>query len=140
VNSRANPARMAPDSRPAERRNLINKTILLVDDEQGYRDLLYMELSDRGYGVLTAGGGPEALEILQREEVDIIITDMKMPKMDGLDVVIASRQLRPGIPIILMTGYAIEGRVQEALALKASVCLRKPFQIEELETALRAAL
>ncbi|HBB67709.1 MAG: hypothetical protein A2X28_10135 [Elusimicrobia bacterium GWA2_56_46] len=115
----------------------MNKTILLVDDEQGYRDLLYMELSDRGYAVLTAEGGAEALEILKREEVDLIITDMKMPKMDGLDVLIAGRQLRPGIPVVLMTGYAVEERVQEALARKASVCLRKPFQIEELETALQ---
>lgn len=116
----------------------MGKTILVVDDEQGYRDLLCMELSDQGYTVLTAGGGPEALEILKREKTDLIITDMKMPKMDGLDVVIASRRLLPGIPIILMTGYAVEERVQEALTRKASVCLRKPFQLAELETALQA--
>lgn len=116
----------------------MSKTILVIDDEQGYRDLLNMELSEQGYTVLLASGGPEALEILGKKEVDIIITDMKMPKMDGLDVVIASRQLRPGIPIILMTGYAVEERVEEALSRKASVCLRKPFQIKELETALQA--
>lgn len=110
----------------------MSKTILIVDDEQGYRDLLNMELSDQGYRVLTADGGPEALEILRKERVELIITDMKMPKMDGLDVVIASRRLRPGIPIILMTGYAVEERVQEALARKASVCLRKPFDMGEL--------
>lgn len=110
----------------------MSKTILIVDDEQGYRDLLSMELSDHGYAVFTACGGPEALEILQRVKVDLIITDMKMPKMDGLDVVIASRKLFPGIPIILMTGYAVEERVQEALARKASACLRKPFNIGEL--------
>ena len=118
----------------------MGKTILVVDDEQGYRDLLCMELSDQGYTVLTAGGGPEALEILKREKTDLIITDMKMPKMDGLDVVIASRRLRPGIPIILMTGYAVEERVQEALTRKASVCLRKPFQLTELETALQTVI
>jgi CheY-like chemotaxis protein len=115
------------------------KKIMIVDDEQGYRDLLHMELSGQGYTVLTAASGPEALAILESEEVDLIITDMKMPKMDGLDVLIASRRLRPDIPIILMTGYAVEERVQEALARKASVCLRKPFQINELETALQTA-
>jgi len=110
----------------------MDKAILVVDDEQGYLDLLHLELSDQGYTVMTAVGGSEALEILKKEEVDLIITDMKMPKMDGLDLVIASRQLRPGIPIILMTGYAVEERVQEALARKAGVCLRKPFNISEL--------
>lgn len=115
-------------------------TILIVDDEQGYRDLLHMELSDQGYLVLTAAGGPEALEILKKENVGLIITDMKMPKMDGLEVLIAGRQLRPGIPVILMTGYAVEERVQEALSRKASVCLRKPFQMSELHTALQTAL
>ncbi|HAH31443.1 MAG TPA: hypothetical protein DCL44_03910 [Elusimicrobia bacterium] len=110
----------------------MEKIILVVDDEPGYRDLLHLELSDQGYTVLTAGGGYEALEILNKGKVDLIITDMKMPKMDGLDVVIASRRLRPDIPIILTTGYAVEERVQEALARKASVCLRKPFNISEL--------
>jgi len=115
----------------------MDKTILVVDDEQGYRDLLFMELSGQGYTVMPAANGFEALEILKREEVNLIITDMKMPKMDGLDIVIASRQLRPGIPIILMTGYAVEERVQEALSRKASACLRKPFQFAELETAMQ---
>jgi len=115
----------------------MGKTILIIDDEPGYRELLHMELSDQGYTILTAAGGHEALEILGREEVDLIITDMKMPKMDGLDVVIASRRLHPGIPIILMTGYAMEERVQEALARKASVCLRKPFNISELTDLLK---
>ena len=118
----------------------MDKTILIVDDEQGYRDLLHMELSDQGYTVLTAASGPEALEILKREGVALIITDMKMPKMDGLDVVIASRRLRPGIPIILMTGYAIEERVQEALTRKASVCLRKPFNINELTDLVKTTV
>ncbi len=116
------------------------KTILIVDDEQGYRDMLNIDLSNRGFNVLTASGGQEAMEILKEKEVDLIIADMKMPKMDGLDVVIAGRKIRPGIPILLMTGYAVEERVQEALKMKASACLRKPFQITELETALQAVL
>ena len=118
----------------------MNTTILIIDDEQGYRDLLSMELADQGYNALTASGGAQALEILKNEAVDVIITDMKMPKMDGLDVVIASRRLRPGIPIILMTGYAVEERVEEALSRKASTCLRKPFQAEELGAALEAVI
>lgn len=114
------------------------KTILVVDDEQGYRDLLQMELSAQGYTVLTAPGGLEAMAILKKENVDIIITDMKMAHMDGLDIVLAGRQLRPGIPVILMTGYEAGERVQKVLAQKSSAYLRKPFQLKDLETAMHA--
>jgi CheY-like chemotaxis protein len=118
----------------------MERTILVVDDEQGYRDLLSMDLSEVSYTVLTAGGGPEALDILKKEKVDLVITDMKMPKMDGLDVVIAGRQLRPDLPFILMTGFAMEERVLEALKKGASACLRKPFQMVELQIAIKKAL
>ncbi|HAM35187.1 MAG TPA: two-component system response regulator [Elusimicrobia bacterium] len=115
-------------------------TILVVDDELGYREMLQMDLSCRGFRVLTASDGREGLAILERERVDLVITDMKMPKMDGLDFVVALQRMHPEIPVVLMTGYAVEDRVQEALAIKAKTCLRKPFQIAELEAAVGAIL
>lgn len=118
----------------------MTKTILVVDDELGYRDMLRMDLAGRGFNVFTAGGGLEALEILKREKIDIIVTDMKMPNMDGLDTVISVKKNHTGIPIVLMTGYAVEDRVQKALQLKATICLKKPFDIEELTTVIHAAL
>lgn len=116
------------------------KTILVVDDELGYRDMLRMDLSARGYGVFTAGNGLEAMEILKKEKINLVVTDMKMPQMDGLDTVIAIKKSHPALPIVLMTGYAVEDRVEKALSLKASACLKKPFAIEDLTAAIQTAL
>lgn len=116
------------------------KTILVVDDEVGYREMIQMDLSDRGFNAFTAQGGAEALEILKKEKIDLVVTDMKMPKMDGLDTVKAIKKNHPGVPIVLMTGYAVEDRVEKALQLKATACLRKPFDIEDLTTVISAAL
>lgn len=116
------------------------KTVLVIDDELGYREMLQVNLSEVGFNVLTAEGGVKALQLLKEEKVDLVLTDMKMPKMDGLQVVIAIKKFHPGIPIVLMTGYAVEDMVQKALSLKASTCLRKPFEIDELTTVIQATL
>ena len=120
--------------------NAMAKIILVVDDELGYRDMLQMDLAAQGFKVITAGGGVEALDILKEEKVDLLLTDMKMPQMDGLDTVIAAKKHHPGIPIVLMTGYAVEDRVERALRLKATTCLKKPFDIEELAKIIHDAL
>jgi len=116
------------------------KTILVVDDELGYRQMIHMDLTGQGFNVLMASGGFEALEILKKETVDLVLTDMKMPKMDGLDVVVAVKKNHPGIPIVLMTGYAVEDRVEKALSLKAAICLKKPFALEDLTAAIHTNL
>lgn len=118
----------------------MTRAILVVDDELGYRDMLRMDLSGQGFNVFAAGDGVEALEILKKEKIDLVVTDMKMPNLDGLDTVIAIKKYHAGVPIILMTGYAMEDRVQKALELKATACLKKPFDIEELATVIQTAL
>mgnify|MGYP001589177667 FL=1 len=115
-------------------------TLLVVDDELGYREMLQMDLVGEGFNVFIAADGLEALEILRRETIHLVVTDMKMPNMDGLDMVIAIKKNHSGIPIVLMTGYAVEDRVQKALKLKATTCLKKPFDIEELTTVIHTAL
>lgn len=115
-----------------------SKVVLVVDDETGYRDMIQYELAKFGYNILTAASGPEALELVRDHKVDLVLTDMKMSPMDGLDTVIAIRKLQPDMPIVLMTGYAIEERVTEALQRKASTCLRKPFNVDELHGVIHA--
>lgn len=115
-----------------------SKVVLVVDDETGYRDMIQYELEKFGYKILTAASGPEAVELVRNHKVDLVLTDMKMSPMDGLDTVIAIRKLQPGMPIVLMTGYAIEERVTEALQRKASTCLRKPFNVDELHGVIQA--
>ena len=95
-------------------------------------------LSHHGYKVLAAATGMEALQILEKDNVDCILTDMKMSPMDGLDTVIAIKKMNSEIPIILMTGYAVEERIQKALEMKATTCMKKPFSTEELHNLVDA--
>jgi two-component system response regulator PilR (NtrC family) len=117
-----------------------SKVVLVVDDETGYRDMIQYELGRLGYKTLTAASGPEALELLRDHMVDLVLTDMKMSPMDGLDTVIAIQKLQPNIPIVLMTGYAAEERIAEALQRKASACLRKPFNVDELHGVVHSCV
>jgi CheY-like chemotaxis protein len=114
------------------------KTILIVDDEPGYRMMMEFELSQEGYRVLAAGSGKEALDTLKKEKVDLVITDMKMPAMDGLDMALAARKNDPRLPIILMTGYA-EDRVWKAKELNIP-SLHKPFHLKELRKLIDSSL
>ena len=115
----------------------MRKTILVIDDEPGYRALLSSDLSKLGYSVLTAASGPVALKVLDENQVDMIITDMKMSPMDGLDTVVAIRKAYPYVPIVLMTGYALEERVQAAMGYEVNTCLRKPFGIQEMRNVVK---
>lgn len=116
----------------------MGRNILIVDDELGYRELLAAELSADGFGTFTAAGGHEAAEILGREAVHLVITDMKMPCMDGLDVMRGVKELHQGIPVILMTGYAVEDRAAAAL-LEARAFLQKPFDLAALKDVVKRA-
>jgi len=116
----------------------MRKTILVVDDEAGYRDLLSLELAGHGFSVVTACDGARAAELLAAGGVDLVITDMKMPRMDGLDVLRAVKSSAPDIPVIIMTGYAVEDRAEAAIR-EARAFLRKPFDIAELKTAVQNA-
>ncbi|MBI4397174.1 MAG: response regulator [Elusimicrobia bacterium] len=118
----------------------MQKTILVIDDEPGYLDLLAFELSRRGFFVLTAPNGLEALDILEKERPDLIITDMRMPVMDGLDTVISIREKHADLPIILVTGFSTEERVQRVLAYQATSYLKKPFELEMLMEAIQKHL
>ncbi|OHE80167.1 MAG: hypothetical protein A2107_08200 [Verrucomicrobia bacterium GWF2_62_7] len=116
----------------------MGKKILVVDDEAGYRDLLRLELAGHGFTVLTACDGTQAAGILAAEKVDLVITDMKMPNRDGLDVLWAAKNCSPEVPVILMTGYAVEGRA-ESVIHEARAFLRKPFDLSELSSLVQAA-
>lgn len=115
------------------------KNILVVDDEPGIRHMVSFELSARGYKVHTADSGVKALEILGAEPVDLVITDMRMPVMDGLDTVITLRKTHPSLPVILMTGF-IEERVQKVMEYNIHSCLQKPFTLDQMAELVTSAL
>jgi CheY-like chemotaxis protein len=114
-------------------------TILVVDDEPGIRTMIQFELSQQGYDILTAESGAKALEILNGRTVNLILTDMRMPQMDGLELVSRVRQILPTIPIVLMTGF-VEERVRKVQEQKVSGTLNKPFTIDQLAEMVRTVL
>jgi DNA-binding NtrC family response regulator len=115
------------------------KTILIVDDEPGIRTMVQFELSQQGHDIVTADSGATALELLKTKKVDLILTDMRMPQMDGLDLVVQVRKSHPVLPIILMTGF-VEDRVHKVQEYNLAATLNKPFTIDQLAEVVEKTL
>lgn len=106
--------------------------ILVVDDEEIMRDALFDVLSDVGYKVFTAPNAAEALEILKKEPFDIIVTDIKMPGMDGIGFMEEIKKISLKIDIIVMTGYASIESAVAAMKLGAIDYITKPVNIDHI--------
>ncbi|MEZ4459154.1 MAG: sigma-54 dependent transcriptional regulator [bacterium] len=113
--------------------------VLVVDDKPNMVRLMSKVLK-RDARVLTADGGAEALRVLATEHVDLVLCDLKMPDMDGLDVLKASKRLRRAAEFILMTAYASVGTAVEALKLGAYDYITKPFEPDEVRDLVLSAL
>ena len=85
--------------------NAPSRRILIVDDDAVIRTLLVDVLTDPGYQLDTANNGADAIEKLEREHFDLVVTDMVMPKANGLDVLLASKRLEPDRPVVIITGF-----------------------------------
>jgi len=113
--------------------------VLIVDDEQSVRDLVAKTLTMADYDVDTAPDGPSALDRLQKNDYDLLITDLKMPGMDGLSVIREARQKSAALPIVIITGYSTEASAIEAINLGVCGYLTKPFRLPRvLAVAARA--
>jgi len=119
--------------RPRER-------ILIVDDEKLIRMTLRSRLEKEGYEVEEADTGGAALSLLREEEPDLLLLDYRLPDMDGLEVLRQARQLRPDLPVLLMTAYASVESAVEAMKLGAYDYLDKPVRTEELMATIAKAL
>ena len=130
------PARLtAPESGPPRR-----PRVLVADDEAGIRDLLTKTLALAEYDVDSAPDGRAALARLQSAAYDLLITDLKMPGMDGLALIRDARRLSPSLPIIIITAYSTEANAIEAINLGVSGYLTKPFRIAKILSAAAKAL
>ena len=107
-------------------------SILIVDDEEMMRTLLNRILSREGYKIRSAEDGVVALEVLKAEKVDIIISDMKMPRMDGFELLKIVKNEYPKIGVIIMTAYGDTYTVKDALLLGADEYITKPFKSYEI--------
>jgi len=116
------------------------ETLLIVDDEKNYLFVLEDLLSEEGYEVITTEGGEEALKLLDGHDLDLIITDMKMPGMDGMALMEAVHQRLPDLPVIMMTAYGTVEKAVEAMKKGAFDYIMKPFKNEELKLTIRKAV
>ena len=108
------------------------ENILIVDDEKNYTLILAAVLEDAGFGALTANSGSEALGILASSDVDLVLTDMKMPGMDGIDLLERIKATDAELPVIMMTAHGTVEKAVEAMQKGAYNYILKPFDNERL--------
>jgi DNA-binding NtrC family response regulator len=114
--------------------------ILVVDDEHNLRMTIGANLELEGFEVVEAENGEVALALVETQHFDLVLSDVRMPGMNGVDLFRRVHELKPELPVILMTAFALEGLVQEALREGAFTLLPKPFDIEHLVAALSSAV
>ena len=120
----------------ARRESLEKRRILVVDDEPGMRALFSFMLGAKGYDVCTAASGEEAIERVKDAPYDLVFLDIRMPQMDGLEALRTLRGLCSTIAVVMMTGYAVEQLLNDAMQEGAKGILRKPFTVSELLTSI----
>jgi two-component system NtrC family sensor kinase len=113
--------------------------LLVIDDEASTRDLLKLSLESDGYTVFTAEDGPKGLELFAKENPSIILTDIKMPGMDGIEVLRRIKELSSDAEVIVITGHGEMNLAVQALQLEASDFISKPISDESLAVALKRA-
>jgi CheY-like chemotaxis protein len=116
------------------------KRVLVVDDDPIVGKSIDRTLAPRGYAVITAGDGPEALEKLAQGNYDVVYTDIKMPGMDGLEVAARIKASRPWLPVVIVTGYGTDANESKAKDLGVAGFLRKPLSPEMIESSVTEAL
>ena len=114
--------------------------ILVVDDEQSLREVLSIMLKRAGYAVTAVSDGEEAIEQLQKEIFDLVITDLRMPKVDGMEVLRAVKSASPETVVLIITAFATADSAVEAMKQGAYDYLTKPFQVDEVQLIIRNAL
>jgi CheY-like chemotaxis protein len=123
-----------------EHSNRAATTILVIDDEPVLRLTFQRLLEGEGYRVLVASNGREGVEIFQAQDVDLVITDIVMPELDGFRTIEKLRALRPDLPIIAMSAIADEHAMARPLSEPAFCCVAKPVQTNVLFALVKAIL
>jgi two-component system NtrC family response regulator len=116
------------------------ETVLIVDDEKNYTRILGAVLEEEGFETLTANSGPEALEILEGSDVDLVLTDMKMPLMDGIQLLEKIKTRDSELPVIMMTAHGTVDKAVEAMQKGAYSYILKPFDNDRLIIYVRKAV
>ncbi len=125
--------------RPAAARTPVSGTVLLVEDERAVRLVVERALKRGGFNVIMASDGALALDVLGTAAIDILVSDVVMPGIDGVELLEHIQSRRPGLPVVLMSGYA-DPPQRRALEQVGAVFLAKPFTADDLLDAVAAAV
>jgi excisionase family DNA binding protein len=137
---RARAPRAAASGGSSEAHRQSRARVLVVDDEAAIRDMLSKALMLAEYEVETAPDGRGAIDRLRAGHYDLLVTDLRMPGIDGLAVIREARRLKPDLPVIIITGYSSEASAIEAIDLGVSGYLTKPFRVPKVLAAAAKAL
>lgn len=118
----------------------VPKNVLLVDDHKPFRDSLAKILEGKGLRVFSANDGEEALDTLRKEEIHLVLTDLKMPRMDGVELLKVAKTIRPEVEVILITGYGTVDTAVTAMKDGAYDYIQKPFKPQEILKLVRKAI
>jgi two-component system, response regulator, stage 0 sporulation protein F len=119
------------------RGGVMKDKILIVDDQFGIRILLNEVFQKEGYQTFQAANGVQALEIVTKHDPDLVLLDMKIPGMDGIEILKRMKVIDPDIRVIIMTAYGELDMIQEAKDLGAITHFAKPFDIDDIRAAVR---
>lgn len=116
------------------------RKILVIDDEEPFRETIKLFLEDEHFNIITASSGEEGLSLFKKEQPDIVITDLKMPKMNGLEVLTHLKSLNPKVPIIILTAFDDVPLTIEAMKLGAFDIISKPIKVDNFKSLIKRAL
>ncbi|MCM3459914.1 sporulation initiation phosphotransferase Spo0F [Bacillus atrophaeus] len=119
---------------------MMNEKILIVDDQYGIRILLNEVFNKEGYQTFQAANGLQALDIVTKERPDLVLLDMKIPGMDGIEILKRMKVIDESIRVIIMTAYGELDMIQESKDLGALTRFAKPFDIDEIRDAVKKYL
>ena len=120
--------------------NIQAPSLLITDDDQAFRETLEGVFVPRGYRTLLAGDGEEALSIVRREEVHLLLVDMHMPKLTGLETLRRVKQVKSILPCILLSAHLDELIIEQARLAQAFSVLSKPITVHQITQIVRQAL
>lgn len=117
--------------------NILKQKVLIVDDQFGIRTLLNEVLQKEGYEIYQAANGLQALHVMKQHAPDLVLLDIKIPGMDGLEILKKMKEINPEIRVIIMTAYGELDMIEKTKKLGALAHFSKPFDIEEIRTAVK---
>ncbi|MBI5188077.1 MAG: response regulator [Nitrospirae bacterium] len=114
--------------------------ILIVEDEKGMRDVLQILLEGEDYTVMATSGGEDGLSCINNDTFDLVITDIKMPRVDGFEILKKVKEVSPDTLVIMITAFGTTESAIEAMKLGAYDYIHKPFEIDEIRLIVKKAI